>query len=256
MRNKSKFIAFILSFIPGLAHFYIGFFDRGIVYLLVTGLVCGGSILMGIVTHMDIFLLTLIGGYALIWLIALMDSFSLINRVRFGGEDRVEVLARDMDNNKIISLALALVPGAGHMYLGYMDRGLAYMGSFFFTIFFMGWLNISFLLFLLPLIWFYSFFDAFHLANESVLKEDGLDIFNLLPKINHSYIGAGLIGLGIVILVQKLVFPLMGQYLPYYYRNYIQASFLALVFIVLGVRMLMAKKEIEIKDEGDEFDEN
>ncbi len=76
--------------------------------------------------------------------------------MEIGGEDLDEMKKNQI--KKTIAMALSIIPGAGHMYLGYQKKGLIIMGGFFFTIFFMGWLNISLFLFVLPLIWFYSFF--------------------------------------------------------------------------------------------------
>lgn len=50
-----------------------------------------------------------------------------------------------------------MLPGAGHMYMGFMNMGVSFMSVFFFVIFLSTWLDIGPLLFILPLIWFYSF---------------------------------------------------------------------------------------------------
>ncbi len=38
-------------------------------------------------------------------------------------------------NYKMITAALSMVPGAGHMYLGYLREGTLLMAVFFFTVF-------------------------------------------------------------------------------------------------------------------------
>ena len=49
MRDKSKFIAFILSAIPGLAHLYVGLKERALIFFifLLVG-VTGGVINVGV----------------------------------------------------------------------------------------------------------------------------------------------------------------------------------------------------------------
>src|SRR5690625_1839845 len=257
MQRKSRLVTFLLSFIPGLSHFYIGYADRGIIYFLLVGVVTIGSVGMGILTSSEIFLLTLIGGAALIWLVALIDAFNLIGRDRYierGGGIEAELIEEESGkyNRKIITLGLSIIPGAGHMYLGYQEKGLIYMGIFFFTIFFMGWLNLSFLLFLIPLIWFYTFFDAFHIVNGNQVVEQEGYIFNLLPTINHEYIGKGLIGLGVMIILQKIFLPIVSIYVNYRIRNIIQTSIVSLIFIFLGVRILQKNTHREVEEEDED----
>lgn len=64
------------------------------------------------------------------------------------------------EKSKFLTFCFSLLPGAGHMYMGFMKVGLSLMAAFFFLIFFSSWLNIGPLLFFSPLIWFYSFFDC------------------------------------------------------------------------------------------------
>lgn len=258
MRRKSKFITFLLSFIPGLSHFYLGYPERGVIYLFLFGGVTVGSIGMGMLTYSDFFLVTLCGGAGIIWLIALIDAFSIISNMRYYG-DNMEMegsLNRDEEkfmNKKVITLGLSMIPGAGHMYLGYQKKGLVFMGVFFFSIFLMGWLNLSFLLFLLPLIWFYAFFDAFHTLKGDRTEE--IDIEDLLPAIKHEHIGIGLIGIGMLIILQKMLYPILATYINYEIRNYIQSSIVSLIFIIVGIKMLKKKKNIESIEEDDEYEE-
>jgi hypothetical protein len=136
-----------------------------------------------------------------------------------------------------------VIPGAGHMYLGYQKKGLVLMGTFFFSIFFMGWLGISMLLFLLPLIWFYSFFDAMHIADGSQeeMKNQALDF----PEVKHEWIGFALVGIGVIILLERILYPLIN----YEIRRYIQTSIVSLIFISIGIYMLMKNKNSTVADD-------
>ena len=55
-----------------------------------------------------------------------------------------------MRKSRILTFLFALWPGAGQMYLGYMKRGVSLMGVFCLLIAITGFLNLSFLFFLLP----------------------------------------------------------------------------------------------------------
>lgn len=257
MREKSKFLTFLLSFIPGLSHFYLGIFERGLIYLLLFGGLTIGSIFMYEVSW-DGFAVLGLGGGVIIWLIALLDAFSSINSMRY--KDNMSEIEKNLNiektkkaNKRIITLALSVIPGAGHMFLGYEKRGLLFMAGFFFTIFFMGWLNLSLLAFILPLIWFYSFFDAYHTLNGRIKAEMNLE--NIMPKIKQKYVGLGLIGIGILVMLQNMIYPLIQTYLDYGVINYIQTLIVSSIFIIGGIKMLQKKKEVEEVEDIEDIEE-
>lgn len=256
MRQKSKFITFILSFLPGLSHFYLGYADRGLIYLIVLGMLGAGSIGLSIILGSEGPVIIGFAGACVLWLVALVDAFSVANSLRYNNSEEIKDGWNSEEtkdsNKKIITLALSIIPGAGHMYLGYQRKGLVLMGGFFFAIFFMGWLNLSFLLFLLPLIWFYSFFDAFHTLNGNKVEE--IDIERLIPVINIKYIGIGLIGIGIIVGFQRIIYPILNQYIEDYIVNYIQTSIVSLIFIFAGIKMLK-KREVEIIEEDEDHED-
>ena len=76
-----------------------------------------------------------------------------------------------MKKNKFLTFVLAIIPGCGHMYLGYMKKGAQFMSMFtlvgFLTWVFTSSLNIQvisgFFMVLLPIIWFFQMFDSMHL---------------------------------------------------------------------------------------------
>lgn len=258
MKKKSKFLTFILSFIPGLSHFYLGLFERGAIYLILSmGLLFGAIVLDNMFLGHGPFLLAL-AGIPVVWLIALLDAFASFNNMYLAGANNENTIERNLnmdkrkrENKKVVTLALSVIPGAGHMYLGHQKRGLIFMGIFFFTIFFMGFLNISFLVFLLPLIWFYSFFDAYHTLKGKDTED--IDISAILPKINHKYIGGALIVVGVLVMFQNIVYPIIGQYLDYRFANYFQTLIVSLLFIIGGIKILKGKKHFEQAQVDDEI---
>ena len=254
MREKSKFIAFILSIIPGLSHLYIGLKERAIIFFIMFAGLSIGSIGLAGMTRIGEFLIILLIGYPLLWLIALVDMFSAWKKIErreaYSGEVFDETTFDSKLDKKTIALGLSIIPGAGHMYLGYQNKGLALMGTFFFSVFFMGWLGISIFLFTLPLIWFYSFFDCMHTIDGN---EEAINKEFVFPNVKPEWIGFGLIGIGLFIVLEKILFPLID----YQFRRYIQTSIVSLIFIVLGIRILARNKQIdniniEIRGEEDE----
>ncbi|NLC03917.1 MAG: hypothetical protein GX787_06530 [Tissierellia bacterium] len=242
MREKSKFIAFVLSIIPGLSHLYIGLKERAVIFFIMFVGLVGGTIGLLALTYSNGPIAIFVLGYPLLWLIALVDMFSAWKKIErrqlYNGEVFDESQFEYKLDKKTIALGLSIIPGAGHMYLGYQNKGLALMGTFFFSVFFMGWLGISIFLFTLPLIWFYSFFDCMHTVDG---KEEVVNKEFIFPNVKAQWIGFGLIGIGIFILVEKILFPLIN----YEYRRYIQTSIVSLVFIIIGARMLMKNKKID-----------
>ena len=89
MRQKNKFTTFLLSFIPGLSHFYLGYADRGFIYLLIFGMLCVGTIGLSVLTYREEFLILLVG-VPIIWLVALIDAFSTINAMRYGDSSEIK----------------------------------------------------------------------------------------------------------------------------------------------------------------------
>ena len=75
--------------------------------------------------------------------------------------------------SRFLTFVFSILPGAGHMYLGFMKTGVSFMSMFFFLIFLSSWLDTGPILFIAPLVWFYSFFDC---ANKASLDDDKLSL--------------------------------------------------------------------------------
>lgn len=255
MRDKSKFVAFLLSGIPGLAHLYIGLKERAIIFFMVLSGVLFGSIGLAALSGTEEFMLIFVFAYPVIWLISTVDLFSAWKSIEmrelYNNGSSNEFKLDNKSNKKTVTLALSIIPGAGHMFLGYQEKGLIIMGAFFFSIFFMGWLGISLLLFLLPLIWFYSFFDAMHIVDGT--KEVEINQELKLPNVKPEWVGYSLIGIGIIIILERILYPLIDWQI----RRYIQTSIVSLIFIVIGVVILIKNKKVtQVSfDNGEDSDE-
>lgn len=256
MKEKSKFVSFLLSFVPGLSHLYLGFGDRGAIFLVVFFVLIFGLAGLSIMAHNEGFIAILVFALLILWLIALIDASSMRKKAIYNESNNIGKEISDEDrkeakkaNKKTIAMTLSIIPGAGHMYLGYQKKGLVIMGTFFFAVFFMGWLNLSLFLFVLPLIWFYSFFDVLHSVDGNNIEND--EISFVLPKIKPEWVGWTLIGIGLLVIVERILYPMLS----YEIRNYIQTSIVSLVFILGGIKILKKNKNLDAI-EFDESDED
>jgi hypothetical protein len=84
--------------------------------------------------------------------------------------------------SKFLTFIFSMMPGAGHMYLGFMKQGVSIMTLFFATAFFGMSLSAEAVLLIFPVIWFYSFFDALNkngLPDEEFYALEDHFLFNL-----------------------------------------------------------------------------
>lgn len=120
--------------------------------------------------------------------------------------------------NTFLTFFCALFPGCGQMYHGLLKKGLSVMLLFWGIIAVSAFLYIGEICLVLPVIWFYSFFDTVNRMNMPIdemklLKDDYLfiqtktqqdGIFSKLFDKRHLIIGWGLVFIG--------VFAIMNSY--------------------------------------------
>ena len=171
------------------------------------------------------------------------------------------------EKSKFLTFCFSLLPGAGHMYMGFMKMGLSLMAVFFFVIFLSNWLMIGPLLFVLPLIWFYSFFDCinkrYSTDEEFLLLEDRY-LFSLdeIVKIDKGiftkhrlFSGILLLLLGVYLIWNNIMHSLW-RYVPNELYNAIYEVsrvtpqiIIGIIIIFVGVKLIIGKKrESEIND--------
>ena len=132
--------------------------------------------------------------------------------------------------SRFLAILFGFCPGAGQMYLGKMNRGLTLMSLFFGDIA----LGVIFppMLFILPLIWFYAFFDSLNLSGlnaaqlEQIPDELGSGIldqlnFSRLKKRFQGKSGWSLAGWALIV---------VGAYMLYEMLAYKITSFLEALF--------------------------
>lgn len=130
-----------------------------------------------------------------------------------------------MKKNKFFTFILSCIPGAGQMYQGLMNRGASIMIVFFGVIALASLLYMPALTFLLPVLWFYSFFDA---MNRSNLTEEQL---SAIPD-TYIFLGQGdrtlrfvrerhtLVGIGAVIVGGLMLYNVFSANLSHYLYQY------------------------------------
>lgn len=163
--------------------------------------------------------------------------------------------------SSFLTFIFSLLPGAGQMYMGFMKRGISLMFLFFFTIFVGALLRTSLVLLILPILWFYSFFDTHNLRampdDEFYAMEDDYILFpdfmkdktKLLQSKYKNIIALVLIFIGISILWNNL-FDMFNWILPHYFADiarHFGDTFLELIvgaaIIAFGVYLIRGKKK-------------
>ena len=168
--------------------------------------------------------------------------------------------------NKMYTMLFSMIPGAGHMYLGLMKKGLQFMFVFF------GFIIVTDLIYsarsftvLNIVVWFYAFFDAYHsrrkLESARAVEEDlfaELRLNSAKPK----YVGIGLVILGSIVLLQQIfaeVLSLEVIVFPPYIKTAILDSIFPIALVAIGIFILRTsknkKKSFEYDFDEDEFND-
>lgn len=153
--------------------------------------------------------------------------------------------------SKLLTFLCSLVPGAGHMYLGFMKMGLSLLLAFVGIICIASWTRIDQLVFVGFVVWVYSFFHIHNIAGApdeefQKLEDHYLISFgNDMPRNMQRIISISLILLGSLMLIN--VFPYMLpefiiHYLPDGIFYYLPQGIIALVLIAAGIVMILGKK--------------
>ncbi len=157
------------------------------------------------------------------------------------------------EKSKLVTVILSALPGVGHMYLGWLQRGLVFMAAFLMAIFLLDWTGLSLFGFLMPVIWFYNLFDALQCydglaSNASAANPPAVpapqgyrfEDWHWLFK-NQRWAGLSLIVIGALILFNKLALPVLVQYLRYDVIRTAGVTLVALLFIAGGIRLAWGK---------------
>ena len=174
--------------------------------------------------------------------------------------------------SKFLTVMFACLPGAGHMFMGFMKLGVSFMvlffGLFAIAVFLGGFLSfLSYpILLMVPIVWFYAFFDCinkrfcsdeqFQALEDYYLFSDtaALPRFQNLPfkilqtRVFRTVVGVLLILSGIKMLIQNFLGACGWFYdNPMYpfFSNFISALpefAISLVIILLGIWLIVGKR--------------
>ena len=165
-----------------------------------------------------------------------------------------------MRKNSFFTFLFSCIPGAGHMYQGLMKRGLSFMLLFSLIIAISAFLNLSILLVVLPVVWFYAFFDSFNYRNmpDEQRKDVKDEFLNFIPRrlpesLSHMGGKQHLIGgvlcilFGFFLLFNTFVAPYIhniAMYSHFLYRllNNLPTLLVAAGIILLGIWLVRSKK--------------
>ena len=165
-----------------------------------------------------------------------------------------------MKKSLFLTFCFACCPGAGQMYLGYTKRGASIMLAFFALFGLSAFLNLWLVSVILPVIWFFAFFDTFAIRNatpEELAAKPDCFLYDLpgiedLSNKYHVALGWVFIFIGLYALYNNLFMPVMANVLdmlPYdlwwlwnlFYE--IPTFIVAVLIILVGVRLIRGKKQ-------------
>lgn len=260
-QDSERFYAIVLSFVPGLGHFQLGLMNRGLT-LLATFLGLGVMVIfVTALTSREEFLVFLLG-LPIIWVYGFFDAVQQVNKKQRGEElvdktifEDFEARREDGKKSKAIATFLSIFPGAGHLYLGLQRRGIQLMAAFLFSVYILDVLRLGIFLFLIPIIWFYSFFDGLQKASRYG-EETVEDVPIIAYFLNHQkWVGIGLILMGLYYLMMNVVVPALSPVLTRvinidvnywvqgYFQPYFQTGLVCLLLIGGGIKLLSGSKQ-------------
>ncbi|AAO35067.1 hypothetical protein K144313037_02610 [Clostridium tetani] len=146
-----------------------------------------------------------------------------------------------MRSNKFLTFIFSFIPGAAHMYLGFQKKGIQIMLLFFSLLFLGNFLRTDMFLILLPIVWFYSFFDVRKAFNHSDTFVDEIKYFSLI-NFELKYLGYFLIFAGIIGLINGALFPILSVYLDWRIIQTIKDVLMSLILIIIGIKLISGKK--------------
>ncbi|MFF2908159.1 hypothetical protein [Paenibacillus sp. NPDC057934] len=252
--DNERFHVILLSLIPGLGHFQMGLMQRGLSFLIsFFGFITILLFLTGI-TSSNAFLL-LFGVLPVIWLYCMFDAVQHIHRKQAGELMSDRTLFEDLEagraggrRSKVLATLLGVFPGAGQMYLGLQKRGLQLMLLFLGSIYVVDLLRLSALFFLIPVIWFYSLFDALQQISRYG-REEMEDRPIIEGLMNHQgWLGALLLCMGLYFIIVEFAIPGLDGLFPQWRLEhrlnvYFKPILLSLVLIGGGIKLLLGSKK-------------
>ncbi|WP_127549597.1 multi-tm2 domain protein [uncultured Paenibacillus sp.] len=248
-----RFFTILLSFVPGLGHLHLGLLHRGLSFLMAFFGSFAMMVFVASITNESVFLMFLLI-LPVIWVYCMFDAVQHVHRKQAGEVLQDRTLFEELEmgrvagrRSKVLATLLSAFPGAGHLYLGLQKRGMQLMFLFLASIYVLDLLHLSVFLFMIPLIWFYSFFDGLQCSSRYG-REPLVDqpIFKDWAR-HQRLIGFGIAALGLYYLTIRLVIPQLNELFPnafmtYEIRSYLNTVIVSLLLIFGGLKLLFGKQ--------------
>ncbi|MDQ0655469.1 hypothetical protein QF041_000236 [Paenibacillus sp. W2I17] len=248
-----RFFTILLSFVPGLGHLHLGLLHRGLSFLMAFFGSFAMMVFVASITNESVFLMFLLI-LPVIWVYCMFDAVQHVHRKQAGEILQDRTLFEELEmgrvagrRSKVLATLLSAFPGAGHLYLGLQKRGIQLMFLFLASIYVLDLLHLSVFLFMIPLIWFYSFFDGLQCSSRYG-REPLVDqpIFKDWAR-HQRLIGFGIAALGLYYLTIRLVIPQLNELFPnafmtYEIRSYLNTVIVSLLLIFGGLKLLFGKQ--------------
>lgn len=175
-----------------------------------------------------------------------------------------------MEKNRFLTFIYSFIPGAGYMYLNMMQAGVVAMVLFFGLSGLALAAQMEVLLFALPIIWFYTFFDTFHAAKMNLeerqeRQEKMLETLNgflggdfaAFLKGKQRAVGICTMFLGAYVLFSGIVIPFIDNILyefglsmgPFQILMYRIPTLLIGLLLLYGGKKLLNQEEKKTEDE-------
>lgn len=156
-----------------------------------------------------------------------------------------------------LTFCFSLIPGAGEMYMGFMKQGISIMAFFWLLIFLAAFFSMGPLLFILPILWCYSFFNVHNIRGMSdeefyALEDDYLFHLNenafwgRLKGKQSNLLAVVLIIIGVVIMWNRLADYfrwLLPDSIYWYIMDDIPQLLIAVLLIWCGIYLIRGKKK-------------
>lgn len=249
-----RFFTILLSFVPGLGHLHLGLLHRGLSFLMAFFGSFAMMVFVSAITNESVFLMFLLV-LPVIWVYCMFDAVQHVHRKQAGEVLQDRTLFEELETgrimgrrSKVLATLLSAFPGAGHMYLGLQKRGLQLMFLFLGSIYILDLLRLSVFLFMIPLIWFYSFFDGLQCSSRYG-REPLTDEPIFKDWVRHQrLIGFGIAGLGLYYLTIRLIIPQLNELFPdmflsYEIRSHLNTVIVSLLLIFGGLKLLFGKQK-------------
>jgi len=254
VQQKERTRVILLSFVPGLGHYQLGMMQRGLTAMIAFFGVAILVFFITVLTHNEGFIAFLLA-LPVLWFYTMFDALKQLQLKHSGFEPMDNSLFDDFHlsddygrKNRTLATIIAIFPGAAHLYLHMNKRGIQLMASFLFAVYVLDMMRLSFFLFLIPILWFYSFFDAL----QSIAKYENGTLTDK-PLIENWTAHNKMIGILLVILggyyaFKQVIMQVLYELFPnssytHWFSSFGQTVIVAAILIGAGFKLLLHRKK-------------